>query len=180
MAEPYLSQVEAFAFNYAPKGWLMCQGQTLPVNQYQALFALLGTTFGGNGTTTFQLPDLRSRLPLGMGQGAGLTNYIQGEIAGTELVTVATANMPAGAHTHTIGANNATSGSVPTPASNTLLSSGYAASATVTPVNIYSTTAPTLAMGTVSPVGGQPHTNIQPVLAINYCICISGLFPSRN
>jgi microcystin-dependent protein len=179
MSDPYVSQIEVFGFNYAPRGWLLCAGQLLPINQYQALFALLGTTYGGNGTTNFMLPDLRSRVAVGMGQSPGLSNYTQGEKTGQENVTVLLANMP-DAHTHTLHANNATTGGTNTPANNVVLASGYTTTTPVTTENIYSTDPPTINMGSLSPVGGQPHSNMMPYLALNYCICISGLFPSRN
>jgi microcystin-dependent protein len=179
MADPYLSQIELFAFNFAPKGWLMCTGQLLPINQYQALFALLGTTFGGNGVSNFQLPDLRGRLAIGMGNGSGLTPYIEGETVGQVIETVTMAQMP-GAHTHSLNANTATSGGTRTPASNAALSSVYVASTTPAPQNAYSTDGASVPMGSLSPVGGQPHNNMMPYMAGNYCICISGLFPSRG
>jgi microcystin-dependent protein len=184
MSDPYTSQIEAFAFGVVPRGWLQCAGQTLPINQYQALFSLLGTTYGGNGTTTFMLPDLRGRTAIGLGQGNGLSNYVQGQQAGQENVTLSTANMPAAPHTHAMNANAATTGGTAVPATNCALSSGYTATATTpptnTPVPIYSTAAPTVPMGTLSPTGGQPHNNLMPFLAVNYCICISGIFPSRG
>lgn len=179
MSEPYVSQIEAFAFDYAPKGWLQCAGQLLPVAQYQALFSLLGTTFGGNGTTNFQLPDLRGRVAIGMGQGNGLNDYPEGAIAGTESVTLSLPNMP-GPHTHTLNANNATTGGTNAPSSSVALSSGYTTTTPVTAEAIYSTDAPTLTMGSLVPMGGQPHTNLMPYLAVNYCICVSGIYPTRG
>jgi microcystin-dependent protein len=176
-----MSQIEAFAFGFAPKGWLPCNGQLLPINQYQALFALLGTTYGGNGTTNFQLPDLRARVAIGWGQGSTGTDYALGDTTGVENVTVLETNMPAGPHTHTLKASAATTGGTAAPGNTVVLSSGVAMTGTTpSAVPIYSTAAPTVAMASLSPVGGQPHTNIAPVLAINYCICISGLFPSRG
>lgn len=184
MSDPFVSQIEVFAFNYAPQGWMPCNGQTLPINQYQALFALLGTTYGGNGVSNFMLPDLRSRVAIGMGQGPGLSNYVQGQTAGQESVTLSLANMPPGPHTHAVNASNATSGGSAAPAGNAVLASGYTATTATPPViapqNIYSTAAPTVAMGSLTPVGGQPHTNLMPGLALNYCICITGVFPSRG
>src|ERR1041385_5952172 len=99
MAEPFLGQVEIYAFDFPPKGWAVCAGQLLPINQNQALFALLGTTYGGNGQTTFALPNLQGRVPIGIGLGAGLQNYVIGDAGGVESVTLAAANLPA--HTHT-------------------------------------------------------------------------------
>lgn len=181
MSSPYLSQIEAFSFGYAPRGWLQCAGQILPINQNQALFALLGTNFGGNGTTNFQLPDLRARLALGVGQGTGLSPYAIGEQVGQETVTIAAVNMPTGSHTHSVNGNTATTSLSPMPGPTVVLSSGISQQGTVTSTeNIYSTAAPSIAMGALAPTGGQPHTNVMPTLAINYCICVSGIFPSRN
>jgi microcystin-dependent protein len=180
MAEPYLSQIEAFAFNFAPRGWAMCAGQTLPINQNQALFALLGTTYGGNGTTTFNLPDLRGRLAVGFGQGQGLSSYELGEVSGQDNVTLTMAQMPPGPHTHAVNANNATSGGTNTPATNTVLAAGYTTTSPATPVNIYSAATPSASMGSLVPVGGQPHDNHMPYLALNYCIALQGVFPTRG
>ena len=180
MSDPYMSQIEAFAFGFAPKNWVQCNGQLLPIAQNQALFALLGTMYGGNGVSTFGLPDLRGRVAVGMGQGSGLSNYTQGEMTGTETVTVLEANMPAGPHTHAFNVNTATSGGAASPASNEVLSSGYTTGGSAQPIQIYSTATPTIPMAALSPVGGQPHTNMAPVLTINYCICVAGIFPSRN
>ena len=114
MAEPFISQIEAFAFNFAPKGWALCAGQILPINQNQALFSLLGTTFGGNGTTTFALPDLRGRLANGFGQGSGLANYNLGQRGGQETHTLTVTETPL--HSHLINAdNNGTTGGSSTP-----------------------------------------------------------------
>jgi len=182
MSDPYLSQIEAFAFSFAPRGWMPCAGQLLPINQNQTLFSLLGTTYGGNGINHFQLPDLRSRVAIGIGQGSGLSNYVQGQQVGQENGTLTTTNMPAGPHTHAVNASTATSGGTATPASNVVLSAGYvtAGADPPTPVNIYSTAAPTIPMGALSPMGGQPHSNLMPNLALNYCIAISGIYPSRG
>lgn len=181
MSTAYLSQIEAFAFGFAPRGWMQCNGQILPINQNQALFALLGTTYGGNGVNTFALPDLRGRLAISMGQGQGLPPYQLGAITGTESVTLQASNNPS--HTHSVNVSTATSGGSHTPASNEVLASSYTAQAggdNPEPVQIYSSGNPLVPMGALSSVGGQGHSNIAPVLAINYCICVQGLFPSQN
>ena len=179
MAEPFISQIEAFAFNFAPKGWALCAGQTLPINQNQALFSLLGTTFGGNGTTTFVLPDLRGRLANGFGQGPGLANYNLGQQGGEETHTLTVTETPP--HSHLINANNnGTTGGSSTPGGGVTLGAGYANQTGSPAVNIYSTAAPTIAMGSLGPAGGQPHENRMPFLALNYCIALQGIFPSRN
>ena len=179
MAQPFLSQIEAFPFNFAPKGWAFCAGQLMPINQNQALFALLGTTFGGDGRTTFALPDLRGRLANGFGQGPSLANYTLGQRAGEESHTLTTAETPP--HSHLIDAdNNGTTGGANTPGGGVTLGADYANEAGSPAVNIYSSAAPTIAMGSLGPTGGQPHENRMPFLALNYCIALQGVFPSQN
>src|SRR5437588_2134689 len=104
MSEPFLSEIRIFSFNYAPKSWAMCNGQLLPINQNQALFSLIGTTYGGNGQTNFALPDLRGRVPMGAGQGSGLPNYALGTVVGSGTLVLTESNLPA--HTHTVGNGN--------------------------------------------------------------------------
>jgi microcystin-dependent protein len=181
MAEPFLGEIRLVGFNFAPVGWALCAGQILPINQNTALFSLLGTTYGGNGTTNFALPDLRGRAALGFGQGPGLSNYDLGQSTGTETVTLTVGQMPA--HSHLVGAN-AANATVASP-SGADLAQSLEPSGRGTPVNTYSTppmTAKvTLDPTTVQPSGGsQPHSNIQPVLAMNYIIALQGIFPSRG
>ena len=179
MAQPFLGEIEAFAFNFAPKGWALCAGQVLPINQNQALFSLLGTTYGGNGTTTFQLPDLRGRVANAFGQGQGLGNYSLGQTGGQESHTLILNEMSSGGHSHAITAkNNGTTGGTNIPSATVGLGAAYASRAVA--VNIYSSAAPTIAMGSLAPTGGQPHENHMPFLALNYCIALQGIFPSRN
>jgi microcystin-dependent protein len=179
MAEPFISQIEAFAFNFAPKGWALCAGQIMPINQNQALFSLVGTTFGGNGTTTFALPDLRGRLANGFGTGPGLANYSLGQQAGQETHTLTVTETPP--HNHRINAdNNGTTGGSSTPGGGVTLGAGYANEAGSPAVNIYSSAAPTIAMGSLGSTGGQSHENRMPFQALNYCIALQGIFPSRN
>jgi microcystin-dependent protein len=165
MAEPFLSEIRLFSFNFPPKGWAFCNGQLLPINQNQALFALLGTTYGGNGQTTFALPDLRGRCA--MHEGAGFT---LGQAAGTESVTITQQQMPT--HIHFLqGANK--DGNLAVPTSNLLgnFNNGYRAATNLTP----------LLAGTVTDVGGsQPHNNMCPYIVINFCIALQGIFPSPN
>ena len=176
MAEPFLSEIRIFSFNFAPKGWALCNGQFLPINQNQALFSLLGTTYGGNGQTTFALPNLRGRVPVHQGSGHTL-----GEAAGSTAVTINQSTMPQ--HTHFLSNNmavvdpnngnttNATQGS---PAGNYWANNGKAQ---------WCTSAPNAAMNpqAVGNVGGsQPHTNMQPYLALNFCIALQGVFPSQT
>jgi microcystin-dependent protein len=182
MSNPFISMIEAFGFNFAPRGWALCAGQTLPINQNQALFALLGTTFGGNGQTTFNLPDLRGRLALGFGQGVGLSPYNLGVVGGQETHQLVTTEVPA--HAHTLNStNNGQANGTNVPSSTVLMGSGYGIEANNPVENIYSNTAPTVAMaaGAIGPAGGGvPHENRMPFLAINYCIALQGIFPPRN
>lgn len=181
--EPFIGEVKLFGFNFAPRGYATCQGQIIAIAQNTALFSLLGTTFGGNGQTTFGLPDLQGRAPIGQGQGPGLSPYSMGQVGGTETVTITTAQMPMHVHS-AIGINiripvntanddstaagnyignsspNDTFGSVPSPT----LSLG-------TPV----------VSGTTSVAGGsQPTQILSPYLCMNYSIALQGIFPSRN
>jgi microcystin-dependent protein len=165
MAEPFLSEIRIMSFGFAPQGWALCNGQTLPINQNQALFSLLGTTFGGNGQTTFQLPDLRGRVPIHVGGGHQL-----GERAGEEIHTVTQQELPA--HTHFVNAIDVPAATnVPTGAFLAQRSGAYAPAANLA----------TLAGGEVAPTGGnQPHLNMQPFLALNFSIALQGIFPSQN
>ena len=172
--EGYLAEIRMFGGNFAPRGWAFCQGQILSIAQNTALFSLLGTTYGGNGQTTFALPDFRSRTAIGTGQGPGLSSYTLGEQAGAESVTLAPGNVPA--HAHTIGASTgpATAGS---PAGNVMAT---VQDANRNGLNLYATT-PNATMAATSVVGSsQPFSTLPPYLAMNYIICMEGIFPSRN
>lgn len=173
MAEPYLSEIRIFSFNFAPKGWALCNGQLLPINQNQALFALLGTTYGGNGQTNFALPNLRGRAQIHVGNGHTL-----GEAGGASAVTINQQTMPT--HTHPLSANMAVVGAnlnatLGTPAGNNWANTGKTNWNTAFPGNA------TMSPQAVSNVGGsQPHTNMQPYLVLNFCIALQGIFPSQN
>ena len=178
MFEPFVGQILFFPFNFPPRGFAFCQGQLLPISQNTALFSLLGTTYGGDGITTFGLPDLRGRLPIGQGQGPGLSSYVVGQEAGTESVTLTVSQMPA--HNHLLFATTAT-GSQPHPTNTsfpaTLIGTGtlYAIPGT-NPLLQGAMNA-----NSVSFQGGsQPHENRMPALAINFIIALEGVFPSRN
>lgn len=165
MAEPFLGEIRLMSFNFPPKGWAPCNGQLLPINQNQALFALLGTTYGGNGQTTFALPDLRGRVPIHVGSG-----HILGERAGAAAHTISTAEMPQ--HTHLVTGTQEVA-TTDSPVGALLASSS----------NLYGTGqgASTLHSVTVSHVGGsQPHLNMQPFLTLSFCIALQGIFPSQN
>jgi microcystin-dependent protein len=180
--EPFLGQISIFGFNFAPRGWATCDGQILPIAQNTALFSLLGTTYGGNGQTTFALPDLRGRVPVHQGQGPGLSAYTIGEVTGTEAVTLITTQIPAHSHVAQSAVNVAASSLAPSDDPSGAVPTGG------TQVNIYTaapdgTTKMNAGMVTtqVQPSGGsQPHENIQPLLCVNFCIALEGIFPSRN
>lgn len=167
MATPFIAQIQMFSFAFPPRNWAQCNGQLLPIAQNQALFSLLGTTYGGNGTTNFALPNLQGRTPLHFGQGSGLSNRTLGEVGGVEAVTLSTTQIPT--HTHAVSANNVAP-TLGTPAGNLWAQGNYSASG-----------GSAMAAGDVSNTGGsQPHTNISPYLTVNFCIALAGIFPSRN
>jgi microcystin-dependent protein len=171
VSEPFLGEIRLFGFNFAPTGWAMCNGQILPINQNTALFSLLGTQYGGNGTSTFALPDLRSRVPLHQGQGAGLSSYVMGETIGSESVTLAAAQMPV--HSHNVQASNAKA----TTKNPSAAVPGHP------PDDTYDAAPDGTLMDAsmIAPAGGnQPHENRQPLLVVNFCIALQGIFPSRN
>ena len=175
---PYIGQITAFGFNFAPVGWVMCNGQKLGIAQNQALFTLLGTTYGGDGIQTFAVPDLRGRTPLHQGQGPGLSPYVMGQAGGAETVTLMSTQMPS--HMHLVSASSA-SGTKNAPGSTSYLAAAGLSTAG-TPVTMYGQTAnTTMAQMSLSMAGGsQPHNNMQPYLAINWCIATVGIYPSRN
>jgi len=179
MSNPFLGEIRLFGGNFNPRGWAFCAGQLLPISENDALYALLGTTFGGDGQVTFGLPDLRGRIPIGQGTGAGLSSYVVGQESGTETVTLITNQIPT--HTHTVSASSAdATATTPTnavPARPSSATVGYlylssAASGT--------TDAPPAAASISAAGGNQPHDNIMPSLVLNYIIALEGVFPSRN
>jgi microcystin-dependent protein len=179
VTNPFVAEIRILACNFAPTGWAFCNGQLIPLSQNTALFSLLGTTYGGNGTTTFQLPDLRGRVANAFGQGQGLGNYSLGQTGGQESHTLILNEMSSGGHSHAITAkNNGTTGGTNIPSATVGLGAAYASGAVA--VNIYSSAGPTIAMGSLAPTGGQPHENRMPFLGLNYCIALQGIFPSRN
>ena len=172
MSSPYLGEIRIFGGNFAPAGWAFCQGQLMPISQYSAVFALLGTTYGGDGQSTFALPDLRSRLPIHQGQGPGLSNYAIGQAAGVENITLTTNQLPAHAHS-VAGATGSTSPST-SPVGNVWTDWSDFQYSDQTPNALMSGSA------TTSAGNGQPHSNIPPVLTLNYIIALAGIFPSRS
>jgi microcystin-dependent protein len=165
MSEPFLGEIQIFGFNFSPRSWALCDGQLLPINQNQALFSLLGTTYGGDGRTNFALPDLRGRAPMHEGTGHTL-----GQKAGEENHTLAAGEMPQ--HTHSARAS-ANSGNSPVPVNNFLAAANNVYRA---PDNLTALSPGTVGTGG----GGQGHNNMQPYLTLNFCIALAGLFPSQN
>jgi microcystin-dependent protein len=177
MVQEYLGAVKLLSFNFAPKGYAQCNGQILSIQQNTALFSLLGTTFGGNGQTTFALPNLQSRVAVGFGQGIGLSNYILGQNGGNESVTLTTQTTPPHVHTFQASTAAATSGN---PTGNVLASVTDTGDVFYAPVAGGFTPA-TMPANTVSTIGQTlPHNNIQPTLCITFAIALVGVFPSRN
>jgi len=173
MAEPFIGSIVLFCGNFAPRGWATCDGQLLSIAQNTALFSILGTTFGGDGRTTFALPDLRGRVPLHPGSGPGLSTYTLGQVGGAESVSLQVPQMPAHSHTVAAPCSDGAPG-VPSPVGAVLANQDqtpfYAASGSAA-----------MAPATSSPAGGgQAHENRQPLLAINFIIALEGIYPSRN
>ncbi len=172
MAQPYVGEIRMFGGNFAPAGWMFCDGQLLPISENETLFQLIGTTYGGDGQETFALPNLQSRVPIHMGTGPDGTTYTLAELAGTETVTLTTQQMPI--HNHALLASTGP-GNVNVPAGNVTAESAG--------VKIYIEDTPSTPMNAadITPVGGsQPHENVQPYLCINYIISLFGIFPSQT
>lgn len=178
MSDPYIGQIVAVGFNFAPKGWALCDGSLLQIAANTALFSLLGTQFGGDGVKTFGVPDLRGRIVVGTGQGPGLSNYVQGKPGGVETVTLS--NTQDGAHTHGVVASGFTTDPtayVADPASD-LLPGAPGGTNYYAPLSAGTQT--TLAPSTLTPAtGGQPHDNRQPYQTLNYIIALTGAYPQR-
>lgn len=181
MSEPYVGEIRMFGGNYAPSGWALCNGQLLPIGEYQALYALIGTTYGGNGTTTFALPDLQGRIPVGEGSGPGLTPRTIGQSAGSEMVTLTVATIPG--HSHPLLATKSAVSSA------SVTSSVVPGAPTVAGAKFYTTpvsgepdpTRQNMAAGACAAMGGsQPHDNIMPSLCVSFIISLSGIYPTRS
>jgi microcystin-dependent protein len=176
MGQPFVGEIRMFAGNFAPVGWALCQGQLVPISENEPLFQLIGTTYGGDGQSTFALPNLQSRVPLHMGTGPGLSTYPIGQFGGAESVTLTVQQIPS--HTHVMQATN--TGQVQKPTANT-----SPAVATSTPPNAHIYGPPpgaaTLLGQTISAIGGnQPHDNMKPFLVLNFIISLFGVFPSQT
>ena len=174
MSDQYIAEIRAFGFNFAPLDWAQCNGQTMAINQNTTLYAIIGTTYGGDGVSTFMLPNLQSRTGAGMGQGVGLQNWALGQIQGEENHTLVIGEVPRHQHMVTAGAGVPFAQEIRTPDNTALFGRwdgrGYGTS-----------TDTTLAGATISPYGGsQPHNNMQPVSALNFCIALYGVFPPHS
>jgi len=182
MSSPFVAEITIFAFNFPPAGWALCQGQLLPISQNTALFSLLGTMYGGDGKSTFALPNLQDQTAVSFGQGPGLSQYFQGENAGVDTVTLLNTEMPA--HSHFFNAST-NPGTTVTSSSNQLGLAQLGTKQNSFNANIYSTN-PTKATTALSPfaisIAGSslPHNNMQPYLTLNFCIAMQGVFPPRG
>lgn len=181
MSQPYVGQIIMFGGNFAPNGWMSCQGQQLPISQFDTLFNLIGTTYGGDGQQTFNLPDLQGRAPLNQGQGPSLSAYVIGEKGGTEYVTLTTPQMPI--HNHP-AQSAASPGTTNVPGTTTVLSDvGGQAATGGTAVPAYAPPGGQVQLNgsSIGPAGGsQPHENRQSYLVVNFCISLFGIYPSQN
>jgi len=177
MSDPFVAEIRIFGFNFAPTGWAFCTGQLMPISQNTALFSLLGTTYGGDGKSTFALPNLQGSTPLNQGQGPGLSPYNLGQSGGEATVTLTQSEMPA--HTHGVLASSS-GGTQPSPANGVW----GAAVALRQGVPLYSDspgTGPAMSLQACAPAGGsQPHNNMPPYLTLNFCIALQGIFPPRS
>jgi microcystin-dependent protein len=179
MATPFVAQVQIFAFNFAPKGWAFCRGQLLPLSQNTALFSLLGTTYGGDGKSTFALPNVVNNAVISAGQGPGLSLYDLGEQIGSPSVSLLSTEMPS--HQHGFVATT-TGGTTQTPTGAQLATASSGSKAGSISANYLSTSSPqtqmNLALGFTG--GSQPHNNMQPYMGLSYCIALQGIFPPRG
>lgn len=180
MSDPYLAEIRIFGFNFAPFGWATCNGQILPISQNTALFSLIGTYYGGNGTSNFALPDLGGRVPIDQGQGLGLSQYVVGESGGTPNVTLLTTEVPP--HSHNANADSALADSP--SVTNNLYKKGEHPGSPAEVISSYNPQYPPMVAlnpQTVSMVGsGGPHNNMMPYMALNFCIALRGVFPPRS
>jgi len=175
MADPFVAEIRIFPFNFAPKGWAWCDGQLMPISQNTALFSLLGTTYGGDGKSTFALPNLQGRAPMHPGQGPGLSLHDLGETGGSETVSLLESEIPL--HNHFVAAQTVPLGSLVMPSSSTTLTRPASG-------NLYNVAGPaqvSMAPEALQPAGGdQPHNNMQPYLTFYFCIALQGVFPPRS
>jgi microcystin-dependent protein len=181
MSNAYIGEIRLFAGTFAPRGWAFCDGSLLSISNFDAMFALIGTTYGGDGVNTFALPDLRARVPLSQGQGGGLSNYVMGETGGVEQVTLDNTQIPA--HQHDLNAASA-AGSAMAPGPTVMLATPVEAGVSTTLYVVPGTSVVNPALMAPQSIGmtggNQPHSNMMPTQAINYIIATEGLFPNRN
>lgn len=175
MADPFVAEIRIFPFNFPPRGWAFCDGQLLPLSQNTALFSLLGTTYGGNGQSTFALPNLQGRAPMHPGQGPGLSLHDLGETGGTETVTLLASEMPS--HSHTMKANNS-DGLFPSPGANVPSGPGADRDLFLYKEGVANASMNPAASGTTG--GSLPHNNLMPYLTLYFCIALQGVFPPRS
>ena len=176
MTQPYVGEIRLFPYNFAPNGWFDCDGSLISIAEYQVLYTLLGTTYGGDGQSTFAVPDMRSRIPIHQGQGQGLSPYVLGQKAGTESVTLLPQNLPAHSHILTVTSSGANTG---TPSSTVEL--GAISGDSLYSNNVAGITPVAMASTAVSITGGtSPHDNLMPTLAVRFCIAWAGVFPSQS
>ena len=173
MSDPFVAEIRIFPFNFPPQGWAFCNGQLMPISQNTALFSLLGTTYGGDGRTTFALPDMQGSAPMHPGQGPGLSDHVLGEAAGTDTVTLLQSEIPL--HSHALNTfNDVGEDRIPGPTEAMARSTGgllYASPGALTP----------LSLNALPPAGGNlPHNNLMPYLTLNFCIALQGIFPPRG
>lgn len=173
MSSPFMGEVRVFAGTFAPRQWALCSGQLLPISQNDALFALLGTTYGGDGVNTFALPDARGRTPVGLGDGPGLSSRVLGQTFGTETVTLISSNLPA--HTHAAMVSDSAADQT-APANNLIGKARHYLPSEATPINVGQFNAQAISISG----GSQSHENMMPFLCMSFIICLQGLFPSRN
>lgn len=179
--DEYIGIIKLFAGNFAPRGWMFCNGQILSISQYQAVYSLLGTYYGGNGQTTFALPDLRGRVPVGAGQGAGLPSIVQGQTGGAATTTLTTANLPAHTHGQQFVSGAATADTPAAGLSLAQTNGSVPGTGDTTTTNIYGSAGAPVAGGQTAAAGGnQPVSMMQPYLGLNYIICVEGIYPSRS
>jgi len=175
MSDQFVAEIRIFPFNFPPKGWAFCDGQLLPISQNTALFSLLGTTYGGDGKSTFALPDMQGNAPMQPGQGQGLSLRDLGEMSGVDSITLLVSEIPL--HTHSIATHNIDFADTQNPSVDAILAKSNQGSAYQTTVNAGLTT---LAPQALAPAGGSlPHNNMQPYLTLNFCIALQGIFPQR-
>ena len=182
--EEFIGIVKLFAGNFAPKGWALCNGQLLPISQYSAVFSLLGTTYGGDGVTTFALPDLRGRVVVGTGQGNGTSNYIEGQMGGVENTTLLVQNIPPHTHIATLNVNGTDSTDSVPARGGSIAVPGVQSSRTFTPTLGFNSATPDVPLNPASVTnapsgGGMPISIMQPFNSMYYIICLEGIYPSR-